>query len=334
MPKRGSTEVLIVSKPGAQPGVACTMAEAKFLERSDLQAWLIDNPNTIEPDFYVLFSEVGSFETTEGEKHRDRLDICGVDVDGNLTVVELKRGSSAEANIQGVGYAALVKQFTVEHLAEYHKHYLRQRGDAKTIDEVRSLVAEKVEVTKLGPLNTPRIIIIAEAFAPRATNSAALLASNGISITLLQYALTRFDTLPDGSYVLSIQKLFPPREMSSSPVNPVVQKILVEKAATVVSTLIDQGAIKDGTLVNFAPRLSPDPIVTAWVAEDSRRGTATWINNKRSPLAWAFDEKEYTPTGLVQAIYSAAGIAPKTVRGPEWWSIDGRSLVEIAGPIR
>lgn len=37
-----------------------------------------------------------------------------------------------------------------------------------------------------------------------------------------------------------------------------------------------------------------------WLAEESARGTATWVKQRVRPLLWAADGKRYSPSGLVQ----------------------------------
>jgi hypothetical protein len=53
----------------------------------------------------------------------------------------------------------------------------------------------------------------------------------------------------------------------------------------------------------------------AWVAEDPRRGSATWINRARDPLRWDVDGQTYRPTPLVTRMLSEAADITRSPRG-------------------
>jgi hypothetical protein len=74
----------------------------------------------------------------------------------------------------------------------------------------------------------------------------------------------------------------------------------------------------------------------AWLAEDPRRGRATWVNNRSKPLLWEGDGRRYSPSGLAKDMLNAVGIATNAVQGTSYWHLkDGAgSLVELADAIR
>jgi hypothetical protein len=47
--------------------------------------------------------------------------------------------------------------------------------------------------------------------------------------------------------------------------------------------------------------------MTLWLAEDPRRGQATWTNHRGTPLLRAADGKRYSPTGLVMHMLGQVG---------------------------
>jgi hypothetical protein len=86
-----------------------------------------------------------------------------------------------------------------------------------------------------------------------------------------------------------------------------------------VPTLIDAGKIADGTTVTLA--------------EDERRSTATWVNDRRRPLLWAVDGQRYSPSGLIMHLWEEAGWLdhPVAIQGPTRWGIPGKgSLSDLA----
>jgi hypothetical protein len=89
-----------------------------------------------------------------------------------------------------------------------------------------------------------------------------------------------------------------------------------------VAVLVDAGRIKDGTRLAFRPQTKPERhALEHWLAEDARRGSATWVNNRTKPLVWSSDGKRYSPSGLVMKMYALAAWsgAPAAVQGPIRW---------------
>lgn len=101
-----------------------------------------------------------------------------------------------------------------------------------------------------------------------------------------------------------------------------------------VPTLIDAGRIEDGTTIVLLPGPKSEvEAIGAWLAEDEKRGTATWVNDRRKPLLWAVDGQRYSPSGLTTHIWQEAGWKdhPVSVKGPSRWGIPGKgSLWDLA----
>ncbi|WP_405551758.1 AIPR family protein [Streptomyces sp. NBC_01171] len=97
-----------------------------------------------------------------------------------------------------------------------------------------------------------------------------------------------------------------------------------------VPTLVDNGRIKNGTPVRLRLWNKPEiDALTSWLAEDPRRGEATWVNDRTRCLVWAIDGKAYSPTRLVLNLYELAGWqeAPVAVQGPARWTLDGTATL-------
>jgi hypothetical protein len=101
-----------------------------------------------------------------------------------------------------------------------------------------------------------------------------------------------------------------------------------------VHVLVDAARIKEGSKLHFRAATEPErQALAAWLAEDSRRGTVTWVNDRSRPLVWAADGKRYTPSGLVMRMYALAewSGAPVAVQGPRRWFLGNEgSLVSLA----
>ena len=72
--------------------------------------------------------------------------------------------------------------------------------------------------------------------------------------------------------------------------------------------------------------------VDAWVAEDPRRGRATWVSDRERPLRWdAGSDETFTPTGLAKhVIREATGQLQDAIPGADVWQWSGQSLASLA----
>ncbi|WP_367124581.1 AIPR family protein [Streptomyces phytohabitans] len=105
------------------------------------------------------------------------------------------------------------------------------------------------------------------------------------------------------------------------------------RKARAVSVIVEAEAIEEGTALEFRPVTGPErSALAAWVAEDPRRGRATWARDKSKPLLWELDGLHYSPSNLVMEIFRRANKkSPKAVQGTRRWFVPERgSLVEIA----
>ncbi|MDO3704715.1 AIPR family protein [Micromonospora sp. C28SCA-DRY-2] len=110
-----------------------------------------------------------------------------------------------------------------------------------------------------------------------------------------------------------------------------------ERKAAAVAVIVNSGMVADGAAVEFRAVTGPERrALLPWIASDPRRGQATWVNDRRRPLLWAADGKQYSPTGLtMQMLKMAPGEPPKAVQGTTRWFVPGQgSLAAIADQIR
>jgi hypothetical protein len=97
--------------------------------------------------------------------------------------------------------------------------------------------------------------------------------------------------------------------------------------------------LEDGTSLTFATEvLATDndrQLVASYIAEDERRGRASWSNRGPKTLVWEADGTSYTVSGLARAVCSGAGATmPPRPAGPHWWTDEhGRSLVRISSEV-
>ena len=161
-------------------------------EESVLEEWLEANPGGILKDGPLLI--IGRQVPTDLRKW---IDLLGVDREGNVVVVELKRDRTPRDVIaQALEYAAYAARLDVREL----EGILREYHD----DESRSLAdhhreyfnqAEAVAFNK-----DQRIVIVGQQVTPEIRQTALFLGSKGFQVTCVEFTFFRD---PDGGRLLS-----------------------------------------------------------------------------------------------------------------------------------
>lgn len=93
-----------------------------------------------------------------------------------------------------------------------------------------------------------------------------------------------------------------------------------------VPYLVDANAISEGTaLVYDSPVANEQAALAGWLAEDSRRSRATWVNSRTKPLLWEADQRQYSPSGLVREMWQLADWKQQPVanQGTTRWKVKG-----------
>ena len=74
------------------------------------------------PDVIIIAEEFSDWKDS-----RRRIDLLGVDKNGNLVVIELKRTEDGgHMELQALRYAAMVSAMTFDQAAEHYRDHLRQ----------------------------------------------------------------------------------------------------------------------------------------------------------------------------------------------------------------
>ncbi|MFJ2113401.1 AIPR family protein [Streptomyces sp. NPDC087850] len=101
-----------------------------------------------------------------------------------------------------------------------------------------------------------------------------------------------------------------------------------------VPLLIDRRVIKDGASLRYVAQNEPErDAMESWLVEDERRRQATWVNHRTKPILWAYDEQQYSPTGLVSKMWADADWDERPVSNQgtaRWFVADGSSLWDLA----
>src|SRR5438105_374612 len=101
-----------------------SFSEVGIKERADLQRLLRGQIDIISPDTLIISEEFGEWEDS-----KRRIDLLGVDKNGNLVVIELKRTEDGgHMELQAIRYAAMISAMTFDKIIEVYGEYLKKVG--------------------------------------------------------------------------------------------------------------------------------------------------------------------------------------------------------------
>jgi hypothetical protein len=255
----GMSGEMVFTVSGASATVAqpISLADAGLSERAHLQEWVLAHPEMLGPDVKVVAFEFGRWTATSGILARDRLDVLGLDREGRLVVVELKRDQAPDTvDMQALKYAALVSRFTHDDLARVHAQYLtRQRGELVSAETAAVELEEWATITEEA-LRLPRLILLATEFPATVTATVVFLHQQlGLDVQLRKFQAYRTaqETL------VTVSQLYPPPDIEEFVLSPEISEQRQERTerqrrqreVNTVSRLVEAGVLEPGTHLEF-----------------------------------------------------------------------------------
>lgn len=330
--------VFTVSGATATAAKPISLADAGLKEREHLQEWVIANPDVLGPDVKIVAFEYGRWSGSGGAIERDRLDVLGLDREGRLVVVELKRDKAPDTvDMQALKYAALVSRFTREDLDKVHARYLtRHRGEPVDEDTAAAELDEWADITE-ETLRLPRLVLMASDFPKTVTATVVFLHQQlGLDVRLLG-----FQAYQTAAQVLvTVSQQYPPPDVEEFVLSPEVAEAKQARTAkqsrvrevSTVARLLEADTLDLGERLEFrAPSADAQAAVEDWLGENPDRRYATWQDDASKPLQWQADQQAYSPTGLARHILEEAAGKTSQVQGPLYWlTKDGQNLVDLA----
>jgi RecB family endonuclease NucS len=115
---------MVGNKESLEEIPATSFTDENIMERGDLQRLLRDQPDVLEEGLFIVSEEFSQWQ----ESGRS-IDLLGLDSEGRLMVIELKRTETGDhAELQAIRYAAMVANLTFDQIVDSHRHYLYKRG--------------------------------------------------------------------------------------------------------------------------------------------------------------------------------------------------------------
>lgn len=198
-----------------------TYASLGLKERDDVQRVLREHIEVISPDTLILAEEFGQWEDS-----KRRIDLLGLDRDGCLVVIELKRtDDGGHMELQALRYAAMVSTMTFDQAVEAHRKYLEARGCSP--DTAEPSIREHLDVDD-GPVafsNQVRIVLASADFSKEITSAVLWLNAQGLDIMCFRMRPYAFQ----GRVLLDVQQVIPLPEAAAFQV-AIREKSLVKAA--------------------------------------------------------------------------------------------------------
>lgn len=172
------------------------------LERH-LECWLEKSPWAIAQEPLIW---IGRQTTASQDDSTIFPDLIGIDKDGNIVVVELKKGRAPRDVIaQILEYASWVNNLTDEAILNMATSYISQDSDSEEI-RFEELFNEKFEVDEFPSINqTQRLFIIAEEVPPRIANVCRFLrTSHGLDISCIEFSVFQTES---GEILVNSEKI-------------------------------------------------------------------------------------------------------------------------------
>ena len=179
--------------------VPISLAEAGIRER-DLQSLLKERADVFDADTLLLTEEFSDWADSSR-----RIDLLGLDRDGTLVVIELKRGAGEHMELQAVRYAAMVSDLTFERAVRayssgFGSDDLDEARDALLSHLGWDLPREEAFAAEV------RIVLASETFDPEITTAVLWLNDSGLNIQCVEMTAYRG---PAGGTLLDVRRIIP-----------------------------------------------------------------------------------------------------------------------------
>lgn len=198
-----------------------TYASLELKERDDVQRVLRENIDAISPDTLILAEEFGQWEDS-----KRRIDLLGLDRDGCLVVIELKRTEDGgHMELQALRYAAMVSTMTFDQAVEAHRKYLEKQGSSPNTAEPSIREFLHAEDGPVALSNQVRIVLASADFSKEITSAVLWLNAQGLDIMCFRMRPYGFH----GRVLLDVQQVIPLPEAAAFQV-AIREKRLVQAA--------------------------------------------------------------------------------------------------------
>jgi hypothetical protein len=184
-----------------------TFGQSGLYERGDLQRLFKKQIDVILPDILIVSEEFG-----EWDESRRRIDLLGIDREGNLVVIELKRTEDGgHMELQAIRYAAMVSTMTFEGVVAVYEKFLRNEG-VREVD-AKSRILEFLELDEPDEetfAQDVKILLISSNFSKELTTAVMWLNKRDLDISCVRVIPYQ----DNGRVLLDVQQIIPLPEVA------------------------------------------------------------------------------------------------------------------------
>jgi len=180
--------------------IKTTFKNEKFYEKYDLQRLLAKQFQLLSEDILII-----SEEFCDWEDSKRRIDLLGLDRNGKIVVIELKRTiTGGHMELQALRYAAMVSSMNIDQIVRTYDKHLKNNGNYDLIadEEIYKFINEEyaedigIEV---------RIILVSSEFSKEITSTVLWLNENGLDIECYKIKPYKLNE----KLILEIQQIIP-----------------------------------------------------------------------------------------------------------------------------
>jgi hypothetical protein len=219
-----------------------SFSELGFRERSNLQEWLANNPEALGEDILIIQKEFNGFSDTN-----ERLDLLGLDKQGNLIVIENKLDDSGkDVTWQSLKYASYCSTLTKEQIIRIYQDYLNKHKPNENAEENLLHFFDSTDISEIS-INSgskQRIILVAGNFRKEVTSTVLWLMNYNLRIQCFKVKPLQLDEL----LFLEITQIIPVKEAEE-------YQIKIAEKAQVEIIQQDSSRAIDVLYVNFWKQL-------------------------------------------------------------------------------
>jgi hypothetical protein len=177
-----------------------TFGDEGVMERQ-VQSILRDRIETVSSDTLIIAEEFAQWEDS-----RRRIDLLGLDRNGNLVVIELKRTTDGgHMELQAMRYAAMVSTMTFDQAVEARAQFQNQRGIEGDPTEKLLTFLEWTEPNEDQFAQDVRIVLVSADFSPELTTTVLWLNDRDMDIQCVRVKPHSLD----GRLLLDVQQVIP-----------------------------------------------------------------------------------------------------------------------------
>ena len=191
----------------------------RILERKHLQAALKKNIEAISPNTLIIAEEF-----CEWDDSNRRIDLLGIDREGNIIVIELKRDETGgHMELQALRYAAMVSTMTFSQVVDIYQRLLGDSGIA--VEELRNFLNWEEEKEAEFPKDV-RIVLAAADFSKEIATAVMWLNQKDLDIRCVRMKPYKLGE----AVLLDIEQIIPLPEAQDYQIK-VKQQAVIQKAA-------------------------------------------------------------------------------------------------------